>query len=376
MSDGPLSGTSVIELAGIGPAPFAGLVLADMGADVLRVDRPGPGMEPGDIANRGKRSIVVDLKRPAGVEILLSIAADADVLIEGWRPGVAERLGIGPDECHERNPALVYGRVTGWGQEGPLAGAAGHDINYIGLAGALAHMGRAGHKPTPPINMVGDFGGGGMLLAVGVLAALLDARQSGTGRVVDAAMVDGAALQMTMIHDLQSRGLWSDDRGTNLLDTGAPFYDTYETSDGQFVSVGAIEPQFFAELADRLGWEGDNRPNHMDRTRWDELRTRLTDEFRSRTREECVELLEGTDACFAPVLTMDEARVHPHNLHRNVFVEVDGRSQPAPAPRFSGTDGHPPGLPPATGAHTRDVLSELGLDDETITSLVDQQIVQ
>ena len=376
MTAGALAGTRVIELAGIGPAPFAGMVLADMGAEVIRVDRPGPGVEPADMANRGKRSIRVDLKQVEGAEVVRELAASAEILIEGLRPGVAERLGVGPEQCFQRNPGLVYGRVTGWGQDGPLVSAAGHDINYIALAGALAHMGRAGDKPTPPMNMVGDFGGGGMLLVIGVLAALLEARASGSGQVVDAAMIDGAALQMTMIHDLASRGRWNDARGTNLLDTGAPFYDTYETADHKYVSVGAIEPQFFATLAELLGWSVDEVPNHLSPGEWPGLRARLAAEFLTRTRDEWIEILEGTDACFAPVLSMTEARMHPHNRQRRLFVEVDGRSQPAPAPRFSRTPSPTPRPAPSVGEDTAEILASIGMDDEAITSLSRRHIVQ
>ena len=376
MTGGPLAGVGVVELAGIGPGPFAAMVLADMGADVIRVDRPGAGPEPPEMANRGKRSIRVDLKQAEGVGVVLDLAASSDILLEGLRPGVTERLGVGPEPCLERNPALVYGRVTGWGQTGPLAGAVGHDINYIALAGALAHMGREGAKPTPPMNMVGDFGGGGMLLVIGVLAALLEARHSGTGQVVDAAMVDGAALQMMMIHDLQSRGMWNDTRGTNLLDSGAPFYDTYETADHQYIAVGSIEPQFFAALVDALGWPTEEGSDHLDPQEWPRLRARLADEFRTKTRDQWVEILEGTDCCFAPVLTMTEAGAHPHNQARNLFVAVDGRPQPAPAPRFGRTPSPLPRPAPAPGSDTVEILAGLGMDAATISSLRRRDIVQ
>ena len=376
MSSGPLTGITVVELAGIGPPPFAGMILADMGADVVRIDRPGPGVSPGDIANRGKRSIRVDLKRARGADVILRLVSRADVFIEGLRPGVVERLGVGPDECLSVNPSLVYGRVTGWGQEGPLAGAAGHDINYIALAGALAHMGRAGDKPTPALNMVADFGGGGMLLVAGVLAALIHAANTGEGQVVDAAMIDGTALQMTMIHDLQSRGMWSDERGDNLLDTGAPFYDTYETFDGRFMAIGALEPQFFAELVARLGWSMDDISPQMDRSSWPALRERLTDTFAAKTQAEWIELFEGADACVTPVLTMSEAVHHPHNRARATLVDADDRRMPTPAPRFGATPLGDPRPSPRAGDDTDQILSEAGFDGATISSLRDDKIVE
>jgi len=376
MSGGPLAGTTVIELAGIGPGPFAGMMLADMGADVILVERPGHGPIPAEMAHRGKRSIGIDLKRPEGVEVVLRMVERADALIEGFRPGVTERLGIGPDDCWAENPALVYGRVTGWGQHGPLSQAAGHDINYISIAGALAHMGRAGDKPTPAINLVGDFGGGGMLLVVGVLAALIDAKASGRGQVVDAAMVDGAALQMTMIHDLASRGAWTDERGANLLDTGAPFYDSYETSDGGFVSVGALEPKFFRELLAKIGFDGEQLPDQADRNQWAALRRSLAELFASRSRDDWAALLEGTDACVAPVLTMSEASRHRHNIARGAFIDVGGRTQPAPAPRFSRSQAPPPVSLPERGQHARALLDELGLDASEIGNLIEENIVE
>jgi len=367
---GPLSGVRVIEIAGIGPGPFAAMMLADMGADVVRVDRAqqvNPAFDTSrpnlEILNRGRRSIGVDLKHPEGAETVLRLVEQADALIEGFRPGVAERLGIGPDTCLARNPRLVYGRMTGWGQDGPYAQAAGHDINYIALAGALAHFGRAGQKPTPPINLVGDFGGGGMLMAFGIACALVEAGRSGKGQVVDAAMVDGSAILMAMIWGFRALGVWGE-RGTNVLDTGAPFYDTYETADGKYVSVGALEPQFYRELLERTGLAGEVDPaRQMDQSSWPELREKLTAVFRSRTRDEWCALLDGTDACFAPVLTMDEARSHPHLVARATIVEDHGVPQPAPAPRFSRTPGairRPPAWP---GQHTDEVLAEWGFSD-------------
>jgi alpha-methylacyl-CoA racemase len=364
---GPLSGVKVVEIAGIGPGPFAAMMLADMGAEVVRVDRAGqvnPAFDTSrpnlEVLNRGRRSIGVDLKHPDGVETVLRLVEQADALIEGFRPGVAERLGIGPEVCLARNPRLVYGRMTGWGQDGPYAQAAGHDINYIALAGALAHFGRAGQKPTPPINLVGDFGGGGMLMAFGIACALVEAGRSGQGQVVDAAMVDGSAILMTMIWGFRALGIWGD-RGTNVLDTGAPFYDTYETADGKFVSVGALEPQFYRELLERTGLLGEVDPaRQMDQSAWPELRERLTAVFRSKTRDEWCELLDGTDACFAPVLTMDEAAEHPHLVARHTIVTEQGVAQPAPAPRFSRTPGairRPPAWP---GQHTDEVLADWG----------------
>ncbi len=371
---GPLSGVKVVEIAGIGPGPFAAMMLADMGADVVRVDRAQavtgnfdrPNLE---ILNRGRRSIGVDLKHPDGVETVLQLVEQADALVEGFRPGVAERLGIGPDACLGRNPRLVYGRMTGWGQEGPYAQAAGHDINYIALAGALGHIGRAGGKPTPPINLVGDFGGGGMLMAFGVACALVEAGRSGEGQVIDAAMVDGSAALMAMMWGFRALGIWGP-FGTNVLDTGAPFYDTYETSDGKFISLGSLEPQFYAELVERLGLGDDVAlPDQMNQSTWPDLRARLTELFLGRTRDEWCEVLEATDVCFAPVLTMDEAAAHPHLQARETIVEFDGLLQPAPAPRFSRTPGaiqRPPAWP---GQHTDDVLESWGFAADAVAAL-------
>ncbi len=379
---GPLQGLRIIEVAGIGPGPFAAMMLSDMGADVIRVDRSAnamggdPAAPPADIFNRGRRSIALDLKSPDGVATLLDLVEHADALIERFRPGVAERLGCGPEVCAERNPRLVFGRMTGWGQDGPYAPTAGHDINYIALAGVLAHLGREGEKPTPPINLVGDFGGGGMLLAFGVVCALLEAQRSGAGQVVDAAMVDGSAVLMTMMWAFKAMGIWSDERGTNMLDTAAHFYDTYECSDGQFVSIGSIEPQFYLQLLEHTGLAklyeeaGDELPHQMDRARWPELKARLTEIFLTRTRDEWCSTMEGTDICFAPVLTMDEATRHPHNVERGTFVEVAGITQPAPAPRFERTPAEIQRPPAHTGQHTDEILSEwLGADAERITAL-------
>ncbi len=334
---GPLQGVRVVEIASLAPAPFGCMILADLGADVLRIDRAGRATGIGAPLGRGRRSVGVDLKHPDGPAAVLRLVESADVLVEGFRPGVAERLGIGPAECAARNPRLIYGRMTGWGQDGPLADRAGHDINYIAIAGALEPIGRAGEPPVPPLNLVGDFGGGGMLLALGVLAALYERERSGLGQVVDAAMVDGAALLTTFLHGMRAGGMWSAPRGENLLDGGAPFYDTYTTADGKYVSVGALEPQFYAALLAGLGIGAEELPPQLDRAGWPVLRARFTAEFASRTRDEWTAVFDGTDACVAPVLAPAEAPRHPHNAARGVFTEVDGVVQPAPAPRFSRT---------------------------------------
>lgn len=375
---GPLSGVRVIELAGIGPGPFAAMMLADMGADVVRVDRAGavhggdPEAPPADIMNRGRRSIGVDLKSDEGREVVMRLVDGADALIEGFRPGVTERLGLGPDDCLSRNPRLVYGRMTGWGQDGPYAHAAGHDINYIALAGALEPMGRQGEKPMAPLNLVGDFGGGGMMLAFGVVCAILESRQSGTGQVVDAAMVDGAAALMTFFHGFRAMGIWNDERGTNLLDTGAHFYDVYETADGKYISIGSIEPQFYAELREKLELTDPRWDQQMSRSAWPELKEELRVRFLTRTRDEWCELMEHTDICFAPVLSMSEAPDHPHNVARGTFTEVAGVVQPRPAPRFSRTDSLIQRPPAHAGQHTDDVLSEAGFSAEEIGGLRSQ----
>ncbi len=374
---GPLSGTKIIELAGIGPAPFGAMMLADLGADVIRVDRSGnvvggdPSTPPGDLLARGRRSVGVDLKHAEGAATVLDLVAGADALIEGFRPGVMERLGLGPDVCLARNPKLVYARMTGWGQEGPYAPTAGHDINYIALAGALEPMGRAGQQPTPPINLIGDFGGGGMLLALGVCAALIETGKSGEGQVIDVAMVDGAASLMAMIWSFREMGMWKDERGTNMLDTGAHFYDTYETSDGKYVSIGSIEPQFYAELLRLTGMDGEDLPSQHDRSQWPALKERFAAIFRTKTRDEWCELMEGTDVCFAPVLAMSEAPNHPHIAERGTFTEVAGVIQPAPSPRFSRTPGTIERPPPHAGQHTDEVLAEWGLSAERIAALHD-----
>ncbi len=375
---GPLSGYRIIELAGIGPGPFAAMMLADMGAEVVRVERssavrgPAPGTPNFDVLLRGRRNIAIDLKHPDGVATLLDLVVSADGLIEGFRPHVMERLGIGPEVCLERNPRLVFGRMTGWGQSGPLAGAAGHDINYISLAGALAHFGRDGEAPVPPLNMVGDFGGGGMLLAFGVVCALLEAQRSGQGQVVDAAMVDGSAVLMSMFWAFKSIGLFDETkRGTNLLDTGAHFYDVYQCSDGEYISIGSIEPQFYAELLRLTGLDNDPEfAKQMDRASWPYLKERLTEVFASRTRGEWCAVMEATDVCFAPVLTMSDAARHAHNVERGTFVEIAGTLQPAPAPRFSRTPAQIEMPPAHPGQHSLEILRDWGFDAARIDALV------
>ncbi|GAA1915571.1 CaiB/BaiF CoA transferase family protein [Streptantibioticus ferralitis] len=362
---GPLAGVRVVELAGIGPGPFAAMLLADLGADVVRVDRPGGaalGVDPAhDITNRNKRSVVVDLKSPAGPGLVLGLAQRADILIEGYRPGVAERLGVGPEECLSRNPRLVYGRMTGWGQQGPLANSAGHDIGYIATAGTLGMIGPADGPPAVPANLLGDYAGGSLYLVVGVLAALQHARSSGTGQVVDAAIVDGTAHLGAMIWGMLGAGAWQDRRGANLLDGGCPFYGVYQTSDGGYMAVGALERSFYAEFISLLELDED-APDRDDLSRWDELRNRIAARFKTRTRQQWTEVFEGRDACVSPVLSLREAARHPHLTARGTFTEdVDGLTQPAPAPRFSATPGslrRPPALP---GAHTADVARDWDL---------------
>ncbi|WP_250035041.1 CaiB/BaiF CoA transferase family protein [Paractinoplanes maris] len=350
-----LSGVRVVELAGLAPGPFGCMMLADLGADVVRVDRPGGPLLPPGPLDRGRRTVVVDLKTQAGLAELLSLIARADVLVEGYRPGVAERLGFGPAECERINPRLVYARMTGWGQDGPLAARAGHDIDYIAVAGALEPLGRDGQRPHAPINLLGDFAGGGMLLAVGVLAALLERSRSGRGQVVDAAMVDGSALLTTFLHGMIGGGAWPGGRGANLLDGGAPFYDTYETADGGFMAVGALEPPFYQALLGGLGLTGEVLPDQYDAAGWPELRARFTARFASRTRDEWTAVFTGLDACVAPVLSPTEAPAHPHNQARHAFLDVDGVTQPAPAPRFGRTPAREP--QPPTAVTVAEVLS-------------------
>ena len=373
---GPLAGLQVVELASIGPGPFAAMLLADLGAAVVRIDRTEPsglGLPvPArfDVAGRGRRSVALDIKRPAGRDAALRLIARADVLIEGWRPGVAERLGLGPDECLARNPGLVYGRMTGFGQQGPLAQAAGHDLNYVALAGALHAIGPAG-QPLPPLNLVGDYGGGALYLAFGLMAALFERQRSGRGQVVDAAMVDGASSLMSLFHGLAAAGQWDPSRrAANLLDGGAPFYATYETADGRFVSIAALEPKFFAELARRIGLDEDFVRRQYDRRCWPGMRDEITRIISGRSRDDWCALLEGSDACFAPVLTLAEAAGHPHARERRAFVEIDGVRQPAPAPRFSRSSPPTPAAAPEAGAHTEAVLAEVGFSPAEIDALL------
>ncbi|WP_026212631.1 CaiB/BaiF CoA transferase family protein [Longispora albida] len=366
---GPLAGLKIVEIAGIGPAPFAAMLLADLGADIIRIDRPGGTLRLGaaehDLLNRGRPSVAVDLKHPDAAALVLDLASRADALIEGFRPGVAERLGFGPEACAAVNPRLVYGRMTGWGQDGPLAQTAGHDLTYLSLAGTLHPIGRAGGPPQVPVNLLGDFGGGGLFLALGVLAAVFEARTSGLGQVVDAAIVDGAAVLSTMLYGMLHGGHWRDERGVNLLDTGAPFYDVYECSDGGHVSVGALEPQFYAAFLDRLGLPAD-----IDRSSWDDLRTAIATRFKERTRDEWAATFDGSDACVAPVLSLLEAPSHPHLAARGTFVTRDGVLQPAPAPRFSRTPATLTTRPPQPGEHSRTALESWGISevDTLITS--------
>jgi alpha-methylacyl-CoA racemase len=367
---GPLKGIKVIELAGIGPGPFCAMLLSDLGAEVVRVDRiENAGQKNAGALLRGRRSIAVDLKNPQGVAAVLKLVDKADALLEGFRPGVTERMGLGPDVCLKRNPRLVYGRMTGWGQEGPLSQAAGHDINYIALTGALHSIARRGQAPVPPLNLVGDFGGGALYLAVGVLAALLEARSSGKGQVVDTSMVDGAAHLMMMFYEMRATGFWTDEPGTNLLDTGSHFYDVYETRDGKYISLGSIEPKFYAELLRLSGLEKEKLPSQNDRPQWPALKRRVAEVIRTKTREEWCRLMEGSDVCFAPVLSLAEAPKHPHNVTRKAFIEVGGVVQPAPAPRFSRTPNAAPRPPAIPGENGTEVLGDWGFSSDEIGGL-------
>ena len=372
---GPLNGIKVIEFEAIGPGPFCGMMLADMGADVLVIDRPGAtdlglGRERRhDTMMRGRRSVMLDMKSKSGAEAALGLIAKADALIEGFRPGVMERLGIGPDVALARNPKLVYGRMTGWGQDGPMAPRAGHDINYIALAGPLAGIGRAGEAPVPPLNLVGDFGGGGMLLAFGIAAALVDAQRSGRGQVVDAAMCEGASLLSTMFHGMLASKRWTEERGANFLDSGAPWYDTYETKDAKYVSIGSIEGRFYEDLLQRLGIAGEELPKQHDRDGWPVLRKRYAAAFKTKSRDEWCAAFEGSDACFAPVLNWTEAYVHPHNVARRSFIDVGGVKQPAPAPRFSRTPGEVRRKPPERGEGGAAALADWGFDAASVGRL-------
>jgi alpha-methylacyl-CoA racemase len=373
---GPLKGYRILEIAGIGPGPFAAMMLADQGAEVIRIDR-AHGSQGGikgdpakDVLNRSRRSIAIDLKKPEGVALVLEMARGADGLIEGFRPGVMERLGLGPEHALAANPKLVYGRMTGWGQDGPMAKAAGHDINYIALAGVLHAIGRAGEKPTPPINLVGDFGGGGMLMAFGMVCALLEAQKSGQGQVIDAAMVDGAATLMTMMWGFRAMGIWEDMRGVNLIDSGAFFYDSYETSDGKYFALGAIEPQFYAEFLQRAGLADDvDFKNQMVQADWPNLKVKIAAHFKTKTRDQWSALLEGTDSCAVPILSMSEAPQHPHLKARNTFIEIAGVTQPAPAPRYSRTTNDTPRAPAEPGADSITVLRDMGISVDRIDAL-------
>jgi alpha-methylacyl-CoA racemase len=375
---GPLEGIKILEIAGIGPGPFCGMMLADMGAEILRVDKKNiPGLSGKfDVLGRGRRSVTVDLKKPEGVEAVLRLAEQADVLMEGYRPGVMERLGLGPEVCLARNPRLVYARMTGWGQYGPLAHAAGHDMNYIAISGALHAIGRAGERPVPPINLVGDFGGGGLLQAYGVVCALLERQRSGKGQVIDTAMTDGAALLMTMMYGFKAAGMWKDSPESNLLDGAAHFYDTYTCKDGRHVAIGSIEPQFYALLLEKTGLKDDPEfRNQMNQRQWPALKAKLQAVFLTRTRDEWTEIMEGTDVCFGPVLSMDEAPRHPHNVARQTFVTRDGVVQPAPAPRFSRTVPKLPSEPPKAGQHNDEALADWGFTAAEIAALKERKVV-
>ena len=370
MGQGPLSGLKVVEFAGIGPGPFCGMLLSDLGADVVRVDRKGGrGGAKSDITSRGRRSVALDLKQPAAVEACLKLIEGADAILEGFRPGVMERLGLGPDVALRRNPKLVYGRMTGWGQFGPYAQAAGHDMNYIAITGALDAIGTK-EKPVPPLNLVGDFGGGALYLAFGLLAGVISARETGKGQVIDCAMSDGAASLMAMFYGFKAGGAWSDaGRRTNLLDGGAHFYDTYECADGKWISIGSIEPQFYALLLEKTGINDPDFKAQMDRGQWDSLRERLAKVIAGKTQAEWCQIMDATDVCFAPILNMDEAPKHAHNVARQTFVEVEGVVQPAPAPRFSATPGVIQGPPPAIGAHNESALKDWGFSAEEVAAL-------
>ena len=374
---GPLKGIRIVELGGIGPVPFCATLLADLGADVVRIDRPEHAGTDArfDVLRRSRPSICVDLKTPEGVEAVLRLVEQADALLEGFRPGVTERLGLGPDACLARNPRLVYARMTGWGQSGPLSETAGHDINYIALTGALHSIRRAGQRPVPPLALVGDYGGGALYLAVGILSAIIEARDSGAGQVVDSAMVEGAASLMGDYYGLYAAGSWTAEPGTNMEDSGAPFYDVYETSDGEYISVGSIEPQFYAELIERMGLAGEELPDQDDRAQWPLLKQRFEEVFRSKTRQQWCEIMEGSDVCFAPVLSMEEAPHHPQNVVRKTFVELDGVIQPAPAPRFSRTVPELPQPPAEIGADSEETLRSWGFAAEEIDRLIEANAI-
>lgn len=376
---GPLAGLKVVEMAGLGPAPFCAMMLADMGAEVIRIEKPVKAEAVDNsrvqVLNRGRRSLAIDMRAEGATETVLALIAKADILIEGFRPGVMERMGLGPELCLARNPTLVYGRMTGWGQFGPLAHAAGHDINYIAIAGALHAIGRAGEKPVVPLNYVGDFGGGGMLLGFGVLCALTEARSSGKGQVVDAAMTDGTALLSAMMYGFKAAGAWNNERGDNLLDGGAHFYDTYRCADGKIIAIGAIEPQFYSLLLKLCNITDPAFHTQRDKAAWAPLKERMSALFMTQTRQQWCALLEGTDACFAPVLDWDEAAEHPHNIERETFIRVDGVLQPAPAPRFSRSVPPTPSAPRPSGADSEAILADWGIDNERIEALKAQRII-
>ncbi len=373
---GPLKGIKIIEIAGIGPGPFAGMLLADMGAEVIRVERPSGGTLYAeenvryDLLNRGKRCIGIDLKNPAGIETLLKLIENAQGLIEGFRPGVMERLGLGPEVCLQRNPKLLFGRMTGWGQDGPLAQRSGHDINYISIAGVLGAIGNKGEKPAIPLNLVGDFGGGGMMLAYGMVCGILETQFSGKGQVIDCSMVEGSAILMSTLYSAQQLGFWREQRGSNMLDSGSHFYNTYQTADGEYISVGSFESKFYHELLAKLELTDAELPHQLDESQWDAMSEKLANIFSSKTRDEWCEIFADSDACFTPVLKISEAYDHPHNVARDTFVEIEQVKQPRPAPRFSRTDNKNIQRPPAViGQHTDEILSELGLQTVDIDAL-------
>jgi len=369
MRQGPLTGLKIVEFAGIGPGPFCGMLLSDLGADVVRIDRKGQGRgAPSDITSRGRRSVALDLKKPEAVEACLKLMDAADAVIEGFRPGVMERLGLGPEVALKRNPKLVFGRMTGWGQTGPYAQAAGHDMNYIAITGALHAIGM-GEKPVPPLNLVGDFGGGALYLAFGLLAGVIQARETGKGQVIDCAMSDGAASLMAMFYGFKAAGIWKEERRANMLDGGAHFYDTYQCSDGKWVSIGSIEPQFYALLLEKTGINDPEFQKQHDRSAWPDLREKLANVIAQKTQAEWTEIMGATDVCFAPVLDLDDAPKHPHNVARETFVELGGVIQPAPAPRFSATPGKIQGPPPAIGAHDQEALTDWGFSEADIGGL-------
>ncbi|PCJ12543.1 MAG: carnitine dehydratase [Gammaproteobacteria bacterium] len=380
---GPLSSIKIIEIAGIGPGPMCAMLLADLGAEVIRIDRVqeanlGLNRDPTkDVLLRGRRSIAVDLKKPEGIELVLQLIEKSDALTEGFRPGVMERLGLSPEVCHQRNPKLVYGRMTGWGQDGPLSHAAGHDINYISLVGALDAIGREGEAPIPPLNLVGDFGGGALYLAMGVLAGVIEAQKSGQGQVVDCAMTDGSASLMSMFYGMKGMGRWSEERGTNVIDTGSHYYNVYKTKDDKYISIASIEPKFYQELIEKSGLSKEpDLPKQTDDSSWGPMKERLTTVFLSKTRDQWCEIMEGSDVCFAPVLNMEESIHHPHNVARGTFIEIDGVYQPAPAPRFDKTPCEVSKPPSSTGQDSHAILNDWGFDSDQIQRLTDTQAIK